>query len=327
MAEVKDKQARRYILTINNPTQTDDEFNDYVKNLEHFKYCIFQREKGHECETEHFQVFIIFSIAKRFSTIKNYFPTAHIEETKGTNAQCRDYCSKSDTRVSGPYEIGEFAEQRARTDISNYLEMVRLGATDDELSKMFPNLYLSNINKNAVIRGKYLESKFLNKLRDIEVTYIYGKPGSGKTSYIYNNYEFIDVYNVPTYDYTAFDNYNCEDVLLLDEFTGQWSVQYMNKLIDRYPLRLRARFANKVACYTKVYIISNYKLSDLYKTEQNENLDIYNSFKRRIKNILRIEHGGKIIKERENFNDICLLQQNELVSVSEEEQKIADEIF
>ena len=322
-----DKQARRYILTINNPIQTDDAFSDYVKGLEHFKYCIFQREKGHECETEHFQVFIIFSIAKRFTTIKNYFPTAHIEETKGTNAQCREYCSKSDTLVSGPYELGQFAEERSRTDISNYIEMVKLGASDEELSTLFPKLYLSNISKNAVIRGKYLESQYLTKFRDIEVTYIYGKPGSGKTSYIYNNFGFESVYNVPMYDYTAFDNYNCEDILLLDEFTGQWSVQYMNKLLDRYPLRLRARFANKVACYTKVFIISNYKLSELYKTEQAENLDIYNSFKRRIKTILKIEHGGKIIKERENFEDIRLSQESELLKVSEEEQKIVDEIF
>ncbi len=325
-----DKQARRYILTINNPTQTDDEFSDYVKDLEHFKYCIFQREKGHECETEHFQVFIIFTIAKRFSTIKNYFPTAHIEKTKGTNAQCREYCSKSDTRISGPYELGQFAEERSRTDIGNYLEMVKLGATDEELSTLFPKLYLNNINKNALIRQKYVASQFLNKLRNVDVTYIYGLPGSGKTSYIYNNFAFEDIYNVPCYDYTAFDNYNCEDILLLDEFTGQWSIQYMNKLLDRYPLRLRARFENKVACYTKVYIISNYKLSELYKTEQTEKLDIYNSFKRRIKTIIKIEHGGKIIKERENFEDISLSKQEseqQFVELTKEEQLLIEEIF
>ena len=71
-------QARRWILTINNPKETDEEMEKYVKELEHFKYVIFQREKGHEKETEHFQMFIVFSISKRFNTIKGYFPTAHI---------------------------------------------------------------------------------------------------------------------------------------------------------------------------------------------------------------------------------------------------------
>lgn len=38
-------QARRWFLTINNPKETDEEMQEYVKNLEHFKYSMFQREK------------------------------------------------------------------------------------------------------------------------------------------------------------------------------------------------------------------------------------------------------------------------------------------
>ena len=110
-------QARRWLLTINNPKETDEEMFVYLKNLEHFKYTMFQREKGEEKGTIHFQIYLTFSISKRFSTMKNYFPTAHIEKEKGTGVQCRDYCLKVDTRISGPYEDGQFTEERARTEI------------------------------------------------------------------------------------------------------------------------------------------------------------------------------------------------------------------
>ncbi len=116
-------QGRRWLLTINNPQQTDEEIEKYISDLEHFKYAMFQREKGRETGTEHIQLFVIFTIGKRFSTIKNYFPTAHIEQAKGTNVQCRDYCSKKDTRISGPYEIGQFTEERARTDKQGFLQV------------------------------------------------------------------------------------------------------------------------------------------------------------------------------------------------------------
>jgi hypothetical protein len=86
------RQVRRFILTINNPfdNKTDlysdmGSFTDYVKSLEHFKYAIFQLEQGEKEHTDHIQMFIIFTCGKRLETVKNYFPTAHIEAVKGTN--------------------------------------------------------------------------------------------------------------------------------------------------------------------------------------------------------------------------------------------------
>ena len=135
------KMLKRWFMTYNNPTETDEEFENYLKNLEHFKYATFQREKGANKETEHFQVFLIFTVGKRFQTMKNLFPKCHIEEAKGSNVQCRDYCSKSETRVSGPYEIGEFAEMRGRTDIKNIIELLKNGVDDYTLMELYPSQY------------------------------------------------------------------------------------------------------------------------------------------------------------------------------------------
>lgn len=288
----ENKQARRWLLTINNETRTDEELLEYVKSLEHFKYSMFQRERGEEKQTEHIQMFLIFTIAKRFSTLKKYFPRAHIEEVKGTNVQARDYCSKSETRVSGPYECGEFAEERSRTDIRGFLELVKSGADSEALSTLYPNQYLKELNKVEQIRQNALYEKYRKIVRNVEVTYIYGPPRTGKTSYIVNKYGLGNFYDIPVYDKSAFDRYKGEDVIVFDEFEGQFKITLMNKLLDRWPMDLPARYANKVACYTKVYIISNLPLQCQYQTEQELSPSIYQAFKERIKTIIKIDKKG-----------------------------------
>lgn len=275
---------------MNNEPRSLEELSEYIKNLEHFKYAIFQREVGEQKGTPHIQAFIIFSVGKRFSTMKNYFPEAHIEEAKGTNVQARDYCSKKETRVEGPVEIGAFAEERARTDISNFMELVKLNTSNEELEKLYPKLYLNNINKIESIKERARYDEFRVKLRDINVTYIYGKPGIGKTSYIISKHPLGTYYDVPFYGNGNFDNYNGEDIIVFDEFTGKIDITLMNKLLDRYPMQLPSRYSNKIACYTKVYIVSNLPISELYKNDRENGL--FYAFLRRIHTIIRIDEKG-----------------------------------
>lgn len=287
------KQARRWFFTINNEKRSDEEFCRYVEGLEHFKYAMLQRELGEKEKTPHIQMFLVFSVAKRFSTVKKYFPRAHIEEVKGTNIQARDYCSKSETRVSGPYELGQFAEERSRTDVKGFLEMIKNGVDVETISNLYPGLYLRELNKIEKIRQEALYNKFRKALRDVEVTYIYGPPGSGKTKFIVDTYGLGNFYDIPVYDKSAFDRYNGEDVVVFDEFSSSLKITLMNKLLDRYPVELPARYANKVACYTKVYIVSNLPLSQQYEDIQMLNPVLYKAFLRRIINILRIDSKGQ----------------------------------
>lgn len=302
--ELKNTQGRRWMLTINNPTQSDDEIKEYIQGLEHFKYGMFQREKGHEMETEHIQMFLIFSIGKRFSTIKTYFPTAHIEQSRGTNAQCRDYCSKSDTRVSGPYEIGEFAEERSRSDIKGFMQLVDAGASDYELAQLYPSLFLKECNKLTFLRNvKNID--YSKQRRDVDVYYIYGSAGSGKTTFVEDLTIYDTCFSVDTFDNSAFTGYKGEETLIIDEFKGQFSLQFMNRLLDGSPVKLRGLNSLVNASFKKVYIISNYKYKDLYKKDQEENIEAFNGFARRLHNIFHIYGNFQSMKERETiFEDI-----------------------
>lgn len=300
-------QARRWVLTINNPKETDEEMQDYIKNLEHFKYSMFQREKGEEKGTIHFQIYIVFTIGKRFSTIKTYFPTAHIEKANGSNVQCRDYCSKSDTRISGPYELGTFTEKGERTDLRDFYELIDNGATDIQLRELFPSLYLKEFNKIDKLRTMKKSDIYKKQERDIETIYIYGPSGSGKTTYVRDLIREENYFYVDTFDNSAFTGYAGEDILVIDEFkgNGQFTIQFMNRLLDFAPVKLRGLNYIGQACFTKVYIISNFHYKELYKQEQEENISQYNGFVRRLSKVIQINSPTDIFVERETiFEDM-----------------------
>lgn len=285
-------QARTYCLTINNEPMTDTQFFDYCKGLEHIKYFIFSRERGEITGTYHIQMYIEFTISKRMSTVKQYFPRAHIEKRKGSKVQARDYCTKSETHISGPFEFGEFAEERSRTDIKDILEMVKNGATDYEIMQAYPVQYMHMLNKIDKVRSINLEEIYKNKRRDVQVTYIYGDTGVGKTRYVLDKYGYSNVYRVTDYGTGAFDGYNGQDIILFDEYRSQFSISQILTLLDCYPLQLPCRYQNKTACYTKVYIISNIPVEKQYRDVQVTEPESYNALKRRLHTIYYMDKNG-----------------------------------
>ncbi len=274
----------------------------FVENLEHIKYSMFQLEKGENEGTYHIQMFLVFSIGKRFSTIKTYFPTAHFEDVKGSNIQCRDYCSKSETRVEGPFEYGEFAEERARTDVKGFIELVKAGTDLNTLFNLYPSLALRNYERIEKIRQQEkLQQVLHNGPKNMDVTFIYGPPGTGKTTFAYEKCGgYPNAYRVTKYNNGSFDNYNGEDYIIFDEFSGKFSIEDMNNYLDIHPCVLPARFSNKVALYTKVYIISNLSLKELYQEVQEAHPWQYEAFLRRIHNVIRIDKGHNVIYEKSN---------------------------
>lgn len=295
----ENSQARRYILTINNPTETDEEMCDYLEHLEHFKYCAFQRERGHECGTEHFQIFIIFTVGKRFSTMKKLFERAHIEKAGGSNVQCRDYCTKSDTRVSGPYELGVFAEERARTDITNLLEMIKNGATDYEISKAYPNHFFKYLDKIQRMRQELLRHDMEDvQKQDFICVYIYGPSRVGKTYNLFKYFGNSKAYWVKQYEKNYFDEFRNQNVVIFDEFRSQINFSIFLNLADAYPLDLSCRYNNKFGNYNTVFISSNWSPLEQYSFQRSSDYKSWQGFEKRLHFVLRYESREKIILEK-----------------------------
>jgi len=89
-----------------------------------------------------------------------------------------------------------------------------------------------------------------------------------------------------------FDSYRSQDILCLDEYNSQIPITAMNGILDGYPLMLPSRYFDRVACYTKVYIISNLPLKQQYRAEQQFYPDVYNAFIRRIHKVMQFMYDG-----------------------------------
>ncbi|MBA9083828.1 hypothetical protein FHR92_000271 [Fontibacillus solani] len=72
----------------------------------------------------------------------------------------------------------------------------------------------------------------------------------------------------------------------------------MLNYLDGYPLELPCRYANKVACFTKVYIVSNTGLLEQYKNAQEQANNVWEAFLRRIHKVIMYTDVG-VFKELE----------------------------
>lgn len=263
----------------------------YLQSLEGMRYVIFQIEKGENENTEHIQGFITFRHPKRFQTMKNVLPIAHLEEARGTSVQCRDYCSKPDTRVIGPFEYGTFDGERERTDIRDFVDLAKAGASKEDICRLFPSLFLKSGHRIDAIYSTQFE-KYQNQCRNVKVTYIYGKSGVGKTTKVRREFGVKNAFWVHVYDNSMFTNYKGQDTLVLDEFTDNMKIQNLNLLLNTEPVELRGLNCLKYGAYHQVYIISNYAPTELYKEIQVKQPDIFQTFYRRLHTIIYIDEDG-----------------------------------
>jgi len=320
-AEKRNSRVRCWVGTWNNPSMSDEEFTAHLKNLldeDYLKYAIFQRERGEQNGTIHFQFFIDFKNSRHFKWVKDKLPYGcHFKPMRSTKTRCRDYCSKTDTRVSGYYEIGEFIEERQRTDLMKIISMLKEGISFDKVQEIYPSQCIMYKRQLSEYAQNYINKKCKGSFRDIKVTFIYGKPSTGKSTYAYNTLGFEDTFSVDMYDNSMFTHYNNEKNLLFDEFTGKIEITYMNKLLDRYPVQLRGLNTVKYAAYDNVFIISNLPLSKLYKNIQETEPDIYKAFLRRIGRIIRFDDYKQMHIEKDVYETSHQEEMKEIAEINE----------
>ena len=81
-------------------------------------------------------------------------------------------------------------------------------------------------------------------------------------------------------------------MIAFDEFRSSLRLKEMLLYCDIYPLELPSRYANKYACYNKVYIISNWALERQYPEAQREDRESWEAFLRRIHKVITYDDKG-----------------------------------
>lgn len=290
-------QFRDYCITYNNPKETDEEFFEYLKNFEHIKYFVFQREIGEQNQTIHIQAYIEFTLGKRFETVKKLLPTAHIERRRGSKSQARDYCKKDETQFSKWIEYGEFVEVGERSDLNDIVELAKNGATDYEIMQLYPTQYLRYYQAILRVRQTSIENQYKGVFRTLDVTYLYGEPGVGKSRYVMEKYGYENVYRLTNYRHGCFDGYQGQKIIVFEEFRSSFKLENMLNFLDGYPMLLPCRYNDKMACYTTVYIISNLEFNQQYPEIQKDFPTSWKAFCRRVHHIKKMQSDGNLLDE------------------------------
>ena len=303
---MNDIQSRKWQVTVNNPIEKGLSHESIKNVIEKFKGCVYwcmSDEIGNDTGTYHTHIFICCSGAVRFSTVKKRFPQAHLEVCKGTAVENRDYVfklgkyagtEKEETKQEGTQEEwGELPVERqgARNDIIDLYDMIKDGLTNYEILEACPQ-YMLNLDKIERCRQVVLEERYKREWRTLYTTYIYGDTGSGKTRSVMEKYGYDNVYRITDYEH-PFDGYKGQDVVVFEEFRSSLRITEMLNLLDGYPCELRCRYSNKIACFTKVYIISNIGLRDQYSELQRDQMQTWEAFLRRIHEV-RIFANGEV---------------------------------
>ena len=299
-----DKQSYMYQLTINNPIEKgythDNIKSKIIDNFRTITYFCMADEMG---ATFHTHIFIVFTSRVRWSKIKRHFSDVHIEACKGSVSDNILYIKKegkwlddlkNDQKIDDSFE--EFGtpppdSKGKRSDLSELYRMIQDNMSNSEIIHSNQD-YILQIDKLDKIRNTILIDKYKDTLRlNLEVVYIFGATGTGKTRYVMENSGYSNVYRVTDHIH-PFDSYSCQPVICFDEFRSSINISNMLMYCDVYPVELQSRYSNKVACYSKVFIVSNWPLEKQYSEAQINDIDTWLAFLRRITKVLIFGKNG-----------------------------------
>ena len=305
----KNSQGRKWQLTVNNPLDCGLTHDVLIGSLMQFKpayYCL--SDEIAETGTFHTHVFFFCRSPVRFQTVKNRFPIAHIESARGSVQENRGYVTKSgkwedtakaETTVEGSfYEWGEIPDEKAENqpELALLIELIKDGRTNGEILQELPKMALQ-LQKIDYLRSSIMAEQNASEIRKLSVAYIFGATGMGKTSYVYSQHKISDVCRITSVkadNSITFDAYKGQDVLVFEEFHSQVKISDMLNYLDIWPVNLPARYNDRIAAYTYVYIISNLPLEAQYTALQSISPETWAAFLRRIHKVIEFQSDGTI---------------------------------
>lgn len=310
-----EKRSRTWAFTVQSPADIQ-----YItlENLEDsVKWLCYAQERGEDAGELHLQGAVAFKHAKSFSAAfkilgLDHKTGDHLAEQNASQFTNAAYClkgtqSKAEWETDGVdgehygeglttgladglttyhfYTVGDIPKRSdgAKESIwDEIVEKVKNGWSNLELMERYP---ATVIRCQAAVDKYRLQYERSNaEWRDVTTTYLSGDTGVGKTRYVMETFGYNNVYRVQNYHAGAFDQYDGQEVILFEEFRSSFKIEQMLNFLDGYPLELPARYADKFAKFTKVFICTNWAIDEQYRSIQENHPKTWDAFIRRIDN-------------------------------------------
>ena len=241
------QRSKRWSFTLNNPTEDEESKLRGLVSSAHATYIVIGKERG-ESGTFHFQGYIEVPTKLSLSSMKSMIPRAHLEISRGSSQSNRDYCTKEDQDA---FEDGTPMTQGRRSDLDEIKEKLDGGATMTEIAEQ-------HFTKWVVYRRSFVAYKALKMISrnwKTQVHILWGKTGTGKTRFCHDQVQDLRFWSPG--DFNWFDGYDGQEIVIIDDFRGEYPLPLLLKLLDRYPMQVPVKGAFVEWLPKKVYITSN----------------------------------------------------------------------
>lgn len=256
------------MCTVNNAQSrfwcgTDYELARDYTNLG-IEYGVYQRERCPESGREHVQFHFEWSERKRFSQVQKLLPKAHIERVRDVD-KSRSYAQKEESRVDGPFFIGEIGKRKQVVDVVSELKKRRAIDVVCEHTSLWWRLHSMQRLECA------LQARNVRTTRT-ELFYVYGKTGCGKTMMASRFGKLLSTYWHQGDKW--WDGYMQQDLVIVDEFHGQcFDNRLLLKLGDYTPLQLQTKGGQVQFNSVAVIFLSNLPPEDTIFLGKDEVVD------------------------------------------------------
>ncbi len=279
-------RSKGFSITINNPNQIDwDELQELFE-LDEVECARGQLEVG-EGGTEHIQACIEFKGERSIRRVNAFITRGHIEARVGTAQELWDYCNKDDGLEDGEesrsIEIGyRPVGQGSRSDLITLAQHAKASGDRHEAFNQMPGTYARYWRNYQHIRELFKEKRDVNV--GVHVDLFWGKTGLGKSKKAWDDNP--EAYWIPLGQkgMVWFDEYWTEKTIVIEEFSGEFPLRSLLRILDRYPIKVPIKGGFTDALWNKVVITSNTKWTEWYDYSSRE--DEKDALGRRLTNIV-----------------------------------------
>jgi hypothetical protein len=270
---VRNVRSKEYCFTLNNYDEPS-RLHLATRAEEVCVYLCYQPELSPTTATPHLQGYLCLTTERTLKGVKDQvFDTAalqrvHLEISRGTKDQCRDYCRKDESRDPnvgfGFVEFGRFEDvparrgQGARNDIHAAADIIRNGGTMYQVAQDHPDQFVRyHRGFTALQLTLWSRPRTRNEAGVFEpprVFWYWGPTGTGKTRAVFEENPDADIYRKPSNN-EWWDGYCGQPIVLLDDYRSNWfSFSYLLNITDIYPMQVAVKGGYSHYSPKKIYI-------------------------------------------------------------------------